>query len=74
MRLYCDLKQNSSTLKDLCDIACKNQDVLDICQVGKLPGTPSADARNVFPMNWRFFPMLDPQVYILIEHKLQWQV
>ena len=27
-----------------------------------LPGTPVTDVGTIFPMNWRFFPTLDPQV------------
>jgi len=34
----------------------------DICDARNLPGTPMIDASEVFPMNWRFFPTLDPQV------------
>ena len=45
----------------MCDLACNNEQ-LDICHAGDLPGTPMVDARKVFAMNWRFFPTLDPQV------------
>ena len=61
MRVYFDLDPKHPVLKDLCDLACSN-DQLDICHAGKLPGTPMKDARKIFAMNWRFFPTLDPQV------------
>ena len=61
MRIYFDLDPKHPVLQDLCDLACNNEQ-LDICHAGKLPGTPMKDARKVFAMNWRFFPTLDPQV------------
>ena len=61
MRIYFDLDLGSPVLRDLCQLACQNPDTLDLCHVGDLPGTPHQDAREVFPMNWRFFPMLDLQ-------------
>lgn len=65
MRIYFDLTNSLGLLKWICKLACQNQNIIDLCDVGKLPGTPWSDARKVFPMNWRFFPMLDPQVLIL---------
>ena len=35
-----------------------------MCNVRQLPGVPKVDASEIFPMNWRFFPTLDPQVII----------
>ena len=61
MRLYFDLDPEDPIMKDLCQVACQ-ADNLDLCHAAKLPGTPMKDARKVFPMNWRFFPTLDPQV------------
>ena len=61
MRLYVDLDTNEPVFQDLCILACNNP-ILDICDVKNLPGTPYIDAHAVFPMNWRFFPTLDPQV------------
>ncbi|XP_059085397.1 uncharacterized protein LOC131882310 [Tigriopus californicus] len=61
MRVYFDLATNDPVLSDLCDLACQYE-VLDICHVAQLPGAPMVDARQVFAMNWRFFPTLDPQV------------
>lgn len=61
MRVYYNLDGRPEMLSDLCGLACTNEQ-LDICDAGKLPGMPMADARNVFPMIWRFFATLDPQV------------
>ena len=62
MRLYYDLDKNDPVLKDLCELACQDNN-LDICDAKHLPGTPFKDASKVFAMNWRFFPTLDPQVF-----------
>ena len=50
-------------------MACKSQ-VLDLCDSGRLPGTPTPDARPLFPMLWRFFPTLDPQVDVFLSRDL----
>ena len=64
MRLYYDLDGNNPVLKNICKLACSDNN-LDLCEVKHLPGTPVVDATNVFPMNWRFFPTLDPQVIMI---------
>ena len=64
MRLYYDLDPTDPVFKDLCQLACQ-YDNLDICDARHLPGTPFVDANKVFPMNWRFFPTLDPQVSLV---------
>ena len=46
---------------DLCNLACST-DRLDLCPVYQLPHHLLANAVNMFPMIWRFFPTLDPQV------------
>ena len=58
-----------SFLAELCDMACKNK-FLDLCDSGRLPGTPMRDARRVFPMLWRFFPTLDSQVDVFLSRDL----
>ena len=63
MRLYLDLEGNSSIANKFCELACADSN-LDLCDVADLPGTPFKDATKVFPMNWRFFPTLDKQVWI----------
>ena len=59
-----DVLIKHSILQDLCTLACNNN-LLDLCNVHELPGTPVFDASNVFPPSWRFFPILDPQVICL---------
>ena len=61
MRVYYDLDDSDPILQELCRLACRNP-ILDICNVKSLPGTPLVNATQVFAMNWRFFPTLDPQV------------
>ncbi len=61
MRLYFDLDKSDPVFDEICKLACNNNN-LDLCDAANLPGMPMRDARKVFPMNWRFFPTLDPQV------------
>jgi len=61
MRLYYDLDQADPLMQDLCGLACENSD-FDLCHVRNLPGNPVKDASEIFAMNWRFLPTLDPQV------------
>ena len=56
-------------ISELCVMACNNT-VIDLCDTGNLPGTPFRDTRNMFPMLWRFFPTLDPQVDIYLSRDL----
>jgi len=46
-------------MKDLCKAACHDPN-LDLCHDKKIPSL--GDISKVFPMNWRFMPLLDPQV------------
>ena len=70
MRLYYDLDPaDQQLMTQLCDLACADPQ-LDLCNVRSLPGTPVEDASNIFAMNWRFFPTLDPQVDILLSRDL----
>jgi len=69
MRLYYNLDKKNPSLKDLCDLACRD-DSIDICDTKNLPGTPFVDATKVFAMNWRFFPTLDPQVDLYVSRDL----
>ena len=61
MRIYYKLDKKDPFLKDICEIACTNNNI-DICDIKHLPGSPVVDATNIFGMFWRFFPTLDPQV------------
>ena len=74
MRVYFELRCSYDDLdlcyerdplyKKLCQLTCKYQE-LDICYIRHLPGTPLKDSSKIFPPNWRFFPVLDPQVFAL---------
>jgi len=65
MRLYFDLDRKDPVLHELCKLAC-NDSNLDICDAENLPGIPVKNATEVFAMNWRFFPTLDPQVRVFM--------
>ena len=69
MRLYYDLDNADPVFQDLCNIACDDVNI-DICDVNDLPGTPMVNANRVFPMYWRIFPTLDPQVEVVISRDL----
>ena len=69
MRLYHDLTKEDPLLQDLCSLACSNNH-LDLCYVRNLPGTPFQDASRVFPMNWKFFPVIDEQVSVMLPRDL----
>ena len=62
IRLYYDLEDTDPLLSDLCEVACKDANI-DLCHVKNIPAL--GDVSQVFAMNWRFFPMLDPQVSII---------
>ena len=57
------MDHSSPVQADLCALTCADDPAapFDLCLVQSLPGTPKQNATNVFPMNWRFFPTLDPQ-------------
>ena len=66
MRLYYDLDPGPAgqlQLRQLCELACADPQ-LDLCRVRSLPGRPLEDAGEVYPLLWRFFPTLDPQVVL----------
>ena len=65
MRLYYDLDQSDELMGRLCELACNNSH-LDLCYVRQLPGNPVTDASDIFAMNWRFLPPLDPQVSVFL--------
>ncbi len=64
MRLYFDMNEEDQISEKFCKLFCQNSN-LDLCDVRNLPGTPMVDAKKVFPMIWRFFPTLDPQVKVI---------
>ena len=61
MRLYFDINKNDSIMHALCKLACSDTN-LDICDTANLPGIPLKNASKIFPMDWRHFSTLDPQV------------
>ena len=61
VRLYHDISPDHPLMVNLCNLACST-DRLDLCPVYQLPHHLLANAVNMFPMIWRFFPTLDPQV------------
>ena len=69
IRLYHDLGPENPWLTELCKIACKF-DRLDLCRVNQLPHPLLSNATDMFPMLWRFFPTLDPQVDVFMSRDL----
>ena len=67
LRVYYDLEKDHYLMKDMCDMACSNPNI-DLCYVKELPGL--GDISKVFAMNWRFMPMLDPQVTHMVSRDL----
>lgn len=67
LRLYYDLPEDHYLMKDLCELACHN-DKIDLCFIQEIPAL--GNVSKVFPMNWRFFPMLDPQVSHMVSRDL----
>lgn len=61
MRLYIEVDPDDPTLAELKGLE-QNSTNFDLCDIRNLPGTPMTNARMVFPMVWRFFPTMDPQV------------
>lgn len=67
LRLYYDLPKDHYLMKELCDLAC-NDPNLDLCYVEQIPAL--GNVSKAFAMNWRFFPMLDPQVSHMVSRDL----
>ena len=73
IRLYYDpASSEDPVLPKLCHLSCSSGH-LDLCDIQRLPGTPKRNATFVFPMNWRFFPTIDPQVDIYLSRDLDSQ-
>merc|ERR1719431_1051297 len=67
-RLYFDPgPQNIRTRRTLCSLACYSN-IFDLCPVTHLP--QYGDLSAVFGMVWRFLPMADPTVDIMISRDL----
>ncbi|TRY79599.1 hypothetical protein TCAL_05903 [Tigriopus californicus] len=67
LRLYYDLEANHTLMADLCALACSNEHI-DLCYVRNLPS--DGDIAKVFAMNWRFYPIKDPQVQSYVSRDL----
>ena len=67
MRLYYDIEDNDKTMDDLCHLACSEPN-MDLCNVRRLPIL--SDISEIFPMIWRFLPMLDLQVDVMMSRDL----
>ena len=69
MRLYLQLSTMSSFKRQkLYQLACTYPEQFDLCDVDNIPRF--GNLSNVFPMNWRFLTMLDPQVDISFSRDL----
>ena len=53
--------------KSLCPLLCQHPE-LDVCNIHEIPGL--GNATKLFPMIWRFLPVLDPQVTALLPRDL----
>ena len=69
VRLYHDISPENPLMVDLCNLTCSNNR-FDHCPVDQLPHPLLANAVHMFPMLWRFFPTLDPQVDVFVSRDL----
>lgn len=68
MRVYLDPRDaEARALQDLCTLSCMSQN-LDLCSVRSLPRY--GDLSAMFGMVWRFLPMADPYVDVMISRDL----
>ena len=73
MRLYIQMSTISATQrKYLCNLACRYQDEFEICDVEINPRF--GNISHIYPLNWRFFTALDPQVDIAFFRDLDSQI
>ena len=69
MRLYFELQRISTTeRKKLCQMACMYPEEFNLCDIDNIPRF--GNLSHIFPMNWRFLTMLDPQVDIALSRDL----
>ena len=75
MRLYYDASSTADSLSYICQIACHKSN-LELCDINTLPDFHLADVENigqvskVYPLMWRHFPILDPDVDVLLVRDL----
>ena len=63
IRLYHDLEKSDPISCGLCELTKKFKN-LDICDVRKISPKFETDIKSIYPMIWRYLPVLDPQVSI----------
>jgi len=73
VRLYHDLHKDDPLMATLCNYVCQYQ-YFDLCDVRDFPSTFLKAAELMFPMVWRFFPTLDPQVDYFLSRDLDSKV
>ena len=69
MRLYHNLGPQHPLHTKICALACSSPQ-LDLCYVPELHEEVRAEALSVFPTMWRFLPVRDPQVEVLLSRDL----
>lgn len=67
MRLYFEVPRNSSNFKRLCQLACSNPN-FELCDATTNPRF--GNMHKIYPLVWRFFPVLDPYVDVLLVRDL----
>ncbi len=71
VRLYYQVPPGSPTLGKLCDLACRHSK-LDLCDVERNPKYHNASI--LYPLVWRFLPLVDPQVSLLLSRDLDSEI
>ena len=67
LRLYYHISRNSTNWHRLCSLVCQNANI-DICDVEN--NHKFGNISHVYPLNWRFLPVVDEQVDILLVRDL----
>ena len=68
MRLYYEVNEyQGEVMKQLCELACKEVD-LDLCDANANPKLVNASL--LYPLLWRFLPVLDRQVDYFLSRDL----
>ena len=80
MRLYHDISEDSESAGKICEIACKNSQI-ELCNVKNQKSNNNIQIagnnqdgeqqiHRIYPLIWRFLPILDPNVDILLSRDL----
>ena len=67
VRVYYQIPKDSPYMDELCHLACKHQN-LDICNAEQNPKFGNASV--IYPLIWRFLPVLDPMVDVTLVRDL----